>query len=117
MTEPARTKGYQMTRHYRNTRISGMGTGAVTNEQSRAQTVHQIGVLVVDDNESVRMLLESGLKHYGFRVWLASDGWDAIEVYRDHGTIAVSVHRGFAPCFPGPFDPLPRVVATGERVP
>jgi CheY-like chemotaxis protein len=42
------------------------------------------GVLVVDDEPLVRILLQRGLERDGFEVWLAANGREAIEVYREH---------------------------------
>jgi CheY-like chemotaxis protein len=43
------------------------------------------GVLVVDDEDSVRGVLDIGMRQQGFAVWLAADGREALEVYRRHG--------------------------------
>ena len=43
------------------------------------------GLLVVDDDPSVRQLLSLGLRHHGFSVWLAADGLEAIQLYRTQG--------------------------------
>ena len=48
---------------------------------SRAQT----GILVVDDDHAVRASLRLGLSLYGFTVWLAASGREAIDFYRVHG--------------------------------
>jgi CheY-like chemotaxis protein len=42
------------------------------------------GVLVVDDEHLVRIMLQLGLEQYGFDVHLATDGHEAIKLYRDH---------------------------------
>jgi DNA-binding response OmpR family regulator len=42
------------------------------------------GVLVVDDDPVIRSLLETGLRQYGFRVWPAAGGADALRVYEQH---------------------------------
>lgn len=42
------------------------------------------GVLVVDDQECVRGVLEVMLRHQGLAVWLAANGCEAIELYRAH---------------------------------
>jgi CheY-like chemotaxis protein len=44
----------------------------------------RFGVLVVDDDHLVRILVRMGLERNGFAVWLASNGLEAIEVYRTH---------------------------------
>lgn len=40
------------------------------------------GVLVIDDEESVRGVLRIVLRQQGFTVWSAADGQEAIELYR-----------------------------------
>lgn len=42
------------------------------------------GVLVVDDEHMVRIVLQLGLERHGFDVWLAPNGREAIELYRTH---------------------------------
>ncbi len=41
-------------------------------------------VLLVDDDESVRQVGEAMLKHAGFTVFTASDGDEALQVFREH---------------------------------
>jgi len=43
------------------------------------------GVLVVDDEHMVRIMVQLGLERNGFDVWLARDGQEAIDLYRRHG--------------------------------
>jgi CheY-like chemotaxis protein len=43
------------------------------------------GVLVVDDEPTIRKLLESHLRHQGFRVWTAGSGEDALDRCCAHG--------------------------------
>jgi CheY-like chemotaxis protein len=43
------------------------------------------GVLVVDDDASIRLLLETVLRQRGFTVWTAHDGEEAVRLYRRHG--------------------------------
>src|ERR1700721_970112 len=43
-----------------------------------------IGVLIVDDEESVRQVLALGLHAHGFVVWLAGNSVTALELYRSH---------------------------------
>jgi CheY-like chemotaxis protein len=45
------------------------------------------GILVVDDDPLLRMLLNLGLRHHGFRVWQAGGGREAVAVYRQHGAL------------------------------
>lgn len=53
-----------------------------------APTVRQVrnksGVLVVDDEHMVRIMLQLGLERDGFDVWLATNGREAINLYREH---------------------------------
>jgi DNA-binding NtrC family response regulator len=42
------------------------------------------GVLVAEDNDLVRSVLEIGLCQRGFAVWLAATGREAIELYHQH---------------------------------
>jgi CheY-like chemotaxis protein len=61
-------------------------------EQSQAAegepTVQQLrakpGVLVVDDEHFVRLMVQLGLEQNGFAVWLAANGREAIALYREH---------------------------------
>jgi CheY-like chemotaxis protein len=38
----------------------------------------------VDDDDSVRTLLQVGLERSGFRVWVAASAAEAVDVYRQH---------------------------------
>lgn len=42
------------------------------------------GVLVVDDEHLVRIMVQLGLERNGFDVWLAPNGREAIDLYRAH---------------------------------
>jgi CheY-like chemotaxis protein len=42
------------------------------------------GVLIVDDLEAVRRMLNDRMRRHGFAVWLAADGSEAVELYRRH---------------------------------
>jgi CheY-like chemotaxis protein len=42
------------------------------------------GVLVADDEALVRRLLNDALHAHGFRVWLAADGEEAVDLFRQH---------------------------------
>ena len=42
------------------------------------------GVLVVDDDHLVRIMVQLGLERDGYEVWLASDGRTAIDLYKEH---------------------------------
>lgn len=43
---------------------------------------HKLGVLVVDDEHMVRIMVQMGLEQHGFDVWLAANGRKAIDLYR-----------------------------------
>ena len=42
------------------------------------------GVLVADDDEAVRRMLAVGMRTHGFAVWLAANGREAVDLYREH---------------------------------
>jgi DNA-binding NtrC family response regulator len=42
------------------------------------------GMLVVDDDHMVRVMVQLGLERDGFNVWLASNGREAIQLYRTY---------------------------------
>src|SRR5271167_929266 len=42
------------------------------------------GVLVVDDDHMVRIMLQLGLERNGYDVWLARNGQEAIDLHRRH---------------------------------
>ena len=46
--------------------------------------VRGCGVLIADDEPEIREVLNDGLRHQGFSVWLAADGAEALDVYRNH---------------------------------
>jgi len=61
------------------------GEGLSTEPQDApSPPLPQQGVLVVDDEASLLALLDIGLRHHGFTVWLAAEGQEAIELYRRH---------------------------------
>ena len=49
------------------------------------ETLRQIGVLVVDDQDYIRYTLDRTLRGAGFLVWAAAGGREALELYRRHG--------------------------------
>jgi CheY-like chemotaxis protein len=53
--------------------------------ESSPLTPRAFGLLVVDDEECVRGVLDLAMKQRGFAVWLASSGKEAISLYRSHG--------------------------------
>jgi CheY-like chemotaxis protein len=61
------------------------------------------GVLVVDDDPAVRAVVDAGLRQHGFAVWLAADGAEALDVYRNHReTIDVALLDVCMPGLDGP---------------
>jgi DNA-binding response OmpR family regulator len=50
-----------------------------------SKTERTRGVLVVDDANEIRDTLQAGLWHYGFNVWLAASGPEAVANYRING--------------------------------
>jgi len=48
------------------------------------QSCEKPGVLVVDDEHMVRIMVQLGLERNGFDVWLARDGREAIDLYCRH---------------------------------
>ena len=57
---------------------------AAEGEATLRQPHAKPGVLVVDDDYLVRVMVQRGLERNGFDVWLASGGREAIELYRKH---------------------------------
>jgi two-component system OmpR family response regulator len=43
------------------------------------------GILIVDDEPAIQQLLETVVSRRGFRVWLAANGNEAVEIYLRHG--------------------------------
>ena len=59
--------------------------GSETSTSAPVAKQRQRGILVVDDDATVRTMLDIGLRHHGFAVWLAAGGQEAVEVFRRHG--------------------------------
>jgi CheY-like chemotaxis protein len=49
------------------------------------------GILVVDDEPAIRTLLQTALPRYGFQVFSAASGQEALAVYREHRTEIAAV--------------------------
>ena len=47
-------------------------------------TPRTYGILVADDEEDVRDVLNDTLRQEGFSIWLAADGQRAVDLYRDY---------------------------------
>lgn len=61
------------------------------------------GVLIADDEEDVRDVLHDKLRQEGFSVWLAADGREALDLYRNHcETIDVALLDVRMPGLDGP---------------
>ena len=52
--------------------------------QTSATPAGRTGVLVVDDDEAVLGLLNTGLRQLGFSVWQAASGQEAVDLYKRH---------------------------------
>jgi len=63
---------------------TGIPEGAEPAASPAVTKERPLGILIVDDDPSVRAMLEMGLRHHGFVVWLASHGQEALALYRDH---------------------------------
>lgn len=95
---PARPTGGQATldRHGDGPRVSEPSPGGQSGE---GRIMRRLGVLVVDDEDSIRRLMDVYLRQEGFAVWLAADGMEATDLYRRHrGEIDVVV---LDVCMPG----------------
>ena len=64
--------------------------------ESVAGTRGKPGILVVEDEEGIRAVLDIALRQQGFTVWLARSGQEGIELYRRHretiGMVLLDVH-------------------------
>jgi len=57
-----------------------------TAKETPATSQRKPGILVVDDDDAVRAMLDLGLRQYGFAVWLAANGQDALRTYQRNGS-------------------------------
>ena len=60
------------------------GSWAAEGERTIRPLREKPGVLVVDDEHLVRIMVQLGLERNGFDTWLAADGLEAIQLYRQH---------------------------------
>lgn len=51
----------------------------------RERAPRPYGILIVDDEACIRGMLDIWLRQQGYATWLASDGRQAIDLYRDRG--------------------------------
>jgi len=63
--------------------VTGQGRVADSPVTSRG-VAREYGILVVDDEDYVRDVLDVGLRQRGFAVWLAASGREAIDAYGCH---------------------------------
>src|SRR5262245_58616178 len=61
-------------------------TGKMASIRNKRPQEASPGILIVDDDESIRNLLQVALKRQGFQVWLAADGSEAVSVYQLYRT-------------------------------
>jgi CheY-like chemotaxis protein len=82
--------------------MSAIDDACTTRNGSGSEERH-LGVLIADDDPLVRTMLKIGLQVYGFRVFLASNGLDAVEIYRrERDTIDVALLDVRMPGLGGP---------------
>ena len=55
-------------------------------KQTPVTSQRKPGILVVDDDDAVRAILDIGLRQYGFAVWLAASGQEAVQIYQQNGS-------------------------------
>ncbi len=67
------------------TRHDGIAVGGT--DTASGSLVRPRGLLVVDDDEGILAFLGVGLRTSGFAVWLASNGREGVDVYREHGPV------------------------------
>jgi two-component system response regulator (stage 0 sporulation protein F) len=79
----------------------GTQTPAESSQVGRAEKTgrprtEKFGVLVVDDEHLVRIMVKLGLEHDGFDVWLAANSRTAIDLYQTHreriGAVLLDAH-------------------------
>jgi len=82
-------------------------------------------VLVVDDEESIRRIARTTLRCFGYEVLVASDGLEALDLYKEHGSrIAVVLTDMAMPVMDGAalinalrsWDPMIRVIGSSGLV-
>ena len=72
-------------------------------EESKLPRGHNELVLVVDDEEPIRNLVQKALEHFGYRVLLAVDGTEAVSIYASRQKeIAVVITDMIMPNMEGP---------------
>jgi CheY-like chemotaxis protein len=74
-----------MQHHYRKLMDSSDIKGQAAKPEPTVRKIgNKRGVLVVDDEQLVRIMVQLGLERIGLDVWLATDGREAIDLYRAH---------------------------------
>jgi DNA-binding NtrC family response regulator len=56
----------------------------ITSIRAAEPQARPLGILIVDDDESIRRMLDIGLKRHGFAVWAAANANEAIDLYHSH---------------------------------
>src|SRR5207253_1911478 len=64
--------------------LTSLGNGQSESVHGLPLPARKPGVLIADDEARLRALLVVALRQHGFVVWLAADGQEAVEIYRDH---------------------------------
>jgi CheY-like chemotaxis protein len=62
--------------------VSGKDDRPALDRSSRSSRQH--GVLIVDDDEGMRAVLDIWLREHGCSVWLSSTGHEAVDLYLQH---------------------------------
>jgi DNA-binding response OmpR family regulator len=66
--------------------VTRPANGTMTTFPPAGAALRPRGVLVIDDTEAVRSVLDIGLGAFGFAVWLASSGREGVALYLAHRT-------------------------------
>lgn len=59
-------------------------SGPMTVPNGAASSARKYGILIADDEPTVRNVLHASMQQQGFAVWLAADGPEALELYQRH---------------------------------
>jgi CheY-like chemotaxis protein len=79
------------------------GAGICVDREPCAVPARSWCILVVDDEPTLREMLNLGMRQQGFAVWLAADGLEALDQYRRHReTIDVVLMDVWMPGLDGP---------------
>lgn len=71
--------------NHSNPLLQGMGHSRPTKlPDAAAEVAPKYGILIADDESSVRSLLNTSMQQQGFAVWMAADGQEAIDLYQQY---------------------------------